>query len=54
MRTYTAFYRNNKITVQAESSYSAQLKAAAIFRVKKSWDVSVVLADVPLDAASFG
>lgn len=52
MRTYAAFYKNQTTTIQAESSYAAQLQAAKYFKAKKSYDVTVVLADVPLDAAS--
>lgn len=46
MRPYVAFYRGKKIPVMAESSYQAQLKAAQIFKAKKSYEVTVVLADV--------
>lgn len=52
MRTYVAFYKNRQITVQAESQYQAQLKAAEQFKAKKSWEVAVVLADVAVDPAS--
>lgn len=54
MRPYIAFYRGKQIEVQAESSYAAQRKAAAIFKAKKEYEVSVLLADVPVDPASFG
>jgi hypothetical protein len=46
MRPYVAFYRNRRIEVFAETSYAAQLKAASIFKAKKSYEVTVVLADV--------
>lgn len=52
MRTYIAFYKGKKITVQADSSYAAQTAAAAQFRAKKSWEVTVMLADVAVDTAS--
>jgi hypothetical protein len=52
MRTYKAFYKNDTITVQAESSYAAQLEAAKQFKAKKSYDVTVILADIPLDTAN--
>lgn len=52
MRTYIAFYKGKKITVQADSSYAAQGVAAAQFRAKKSWEVTVMLADVAVDTAS--
>ena len=52
MRTYVAFYKGQQITVQAESSYQAQQKAASQLRARKSYEVTVVLADVPVDTAS--
>lgn len=52
MRTYKAFYRGKQIEVTAESSYKAQLAAAAKLKAKKSYDVTVVLCDVPLDPCS--
>ena len=53
-RTYQAYYRGRVIQVEAQSSYQAQLRAAEIFGARKSYQVSVVLADVPVDAASIG
>ena len=50
--TYMAFYRGREIQVQAESSYAAQLKAAAVFRAKKTYEVTVVVLGRPIDAAS--
>ena len=44
MYEYIAFYKNKKIAVVAETSYKAQVKAAAVFKTKKSYDVTVVLA----------
>lgn len=46
MRKYFAFYRGKQIIVDAESSYQAQLKAAALFNAKKSYEVTVMLADI--------
>ena len=48
MRTYQAFYKNRVITVTASTSYEAQLKAAAVFKARKSYDVAIVLADTPV------
>lgn len=45
MNGYKAFYRNKEIEVYAESSYQAQLKAAQIFKAKKSYEVSVVFCE---------
>jgi len=51
-RPYEAFYKNKRTTVYANSSYEAQLKAAKEFKAKKRYEVTVVLADVPVDTAS--
>jgi hypothetical protein len=47
MHGYKAFYKNREIEVYAESSYKAQLKAASIFKARKSYDVAVVLCERP-------
>lgn len=52
MREYIAFYKGKRVELSASSSYEAQLKAAAAFRLKNSWHVAIVLADVPVDPAS--
>lgn len=52
MRTYVAFYKGRQIQVVADSSYKAQLQASALFKAKKSYEVTVVLADVEIDTAS--
>lgn len=45
MYKYVAFYKGKQIEVEAPSSYTAQLKAADIFKAKRSWDVAVVLVE---------
>jgi hypothetical protein len=45
MNGYMAFYKGKKTEVYAASSYEAQQKAAQVFKVKKSYDVTVVLAE---------
>ena len=52
MRSYKAFYRGRSIEVSASGSYQAQVIAAAIFKAKKGWEVTVVLLDVAVDPAS--
>lgn len=52
MRTYECFYKRKRVTVQAETSYEAQQKAAVIFKARRAYDVTPVLADVPVDPAS--
>lgn len=45
MNKYQAFYKGKQITVEAETSYKAQLEAAKQFHAKKSYEVTVVLAE---------
>ncbi|WP_396189747.1 hypothetical protein [Flavobacterium sp.] len=45
-RPYIAFYKGKQTQVEATSSYEAQQKAAAFFKAKKSYEVTVMLADV--------
>jgi len=52
MRTYKAFYKGKTVTVIAKTSYAAQQEAAKFFKAKKSWEVTILLADVPVDCAS--
>lgn len=42
---FVCLYKGNRIEVYAETSYKAQLKAAQIFKTRKSYDVTVVLAE---------
>lgn len=42
---YIAFYKGKQVEVMADSSYQAQQKAAAHFKAKKSYDVTVMLAE---------
>lgn len=52
MNTYEAFYKGKRTTVQAETSYAAQTKAAVVFKARKQYDVTVALADKPVAPAS--
>ena len=45
MNGYKAFYKGKEIDVYAETSYKAQLKAAEIFKAKKSYEVQVMLCE---------
>lgn len=45
MSGYKAFYKGKEIEVYAETSYDAQKKAAAQYKAKKSWEVSVTLCE---------
>lgn len=45
MNGYKAFYRGKTHEVRASTSREAQEKAAAFFRARKVWEVSVVLCE---------
>lgn len=45
MNGYKAFYKGHEIEVWAESSYKAQQAAAALFKARKAYDVSVVICE---------
>ena len=45
MNTYIAIYKSKRIEVQESTSYKAQLKAADIFKAKKSYQVDVYLTE---------
>ena len=45
MNGYIAFYRGKRIYICADTSYEAQKMAAATFKAKKSYEVTVVLAE---------
>lgn len=45
MNGYKAFYKGKTLEVYANSSYEAQQKAAAQFKAKKSYNVTVVLCE---------
>jgi hypothetical protein len=45
MNGYVAFWRGKRIEVYASTSYEAQQKAAAMFKAKKAYEVTVALAE---------
>jgi ABC-type thiamine transport system substrate-binding protein len=45
MNGYIAFYKGKQIEVYADTSYAAQKAAAEKFKAKKSYEVTVVLAE---------
>jgi hypothetical protein len=45
MNGYIAFYRGRQIEVHADTAYAAQQKAAALFKARKTYEVTVVLAE---------
>jgi len=46
VRPYIAFYKGKQKEVWASSSYAAQQVAAQAFNAKKSYEVTVMLADI--------
>jgi len=42
---YKCFYKDKTAEVKAETSYSAQQKAAEIFKAKRAYEVTVVLCE---------
>lgn len=42
---YVCFYKGKRTEVFASTSYEAQTKAATIFKARKQYDVTVVLAE---------
>jgi len=45
MNGYIAFYKDKQVEVYADTSYEAREKAAKQLKAKKSYDVTVVLAE---------
>jgi hypothetical protein len=45
MNGYICFYRGRKIEVTADTSLQAQTKAAAQFKARKAYEVTVMLAE---------
>jgi hypothetical protein len=45
MNGYIALYRGKRVEVRADTSLAAQQKAAALFKARKSYEVTVVLAE---------
>ena len=42
---YVCFYKGKRAEVYASTSYEAQTKAAAVFKARKQYEVTVVLAE---------
>lgn len=45
MNGYVCFYKGKKCEVHAETTFEAQKKAAVIFKAKKAYEITVVLAE---------
>ena len=45
MNGYVCFYKNKRIEVYSDTSYHAQVEAAKILKAKKSYEITVVLAE---------
>lgn len=46
MNGYICFYKGKRLEVYADTSYQAQLKAASLFKARKSYEVDVNLAEL--------
>jgi hypothetical protein len=54
MNGYKAFFKQRSAEVYAETSLEAREKAAAFFKAKKSYDVTVVLCETNASPAKPG
>ena len=45
MNGYICFYRGKRVEVHADTTIEAQTKAAAVFKAKKAYEISVHLAE---------
>jgi hypothetical protein len=45
MNGYKCFYKGKTVEVYADTSYAGQQKAATILKVKKSYEITVVLCE---------
>jgi hypothetical protein len=45
MNGYVCFYKGKRVEVYADTSFQAQEKAAAMLKAKKSYEITVVLAE---------
>jgi len=45
LNSYVCFYKSKRTEVYASTTYEAQTKAAAFFKARKQYEVSVVLAE---------
>jgi hypothetical protein len=46
MNKYECFWKSKRITVEANTTYQAQQKAQEILKVKKGYEIAVVLAEL--------
>lgn len=46
MNGYICFYKGKKTEIYANTTYEAQQKAALFFKAKKSYEVTVMLAEL--------
>jgi hypothetical protein len=52
MNGYKAFYRGRQTDVYAETSHAAQKQAAALFKAKKAYEVTVILCETGTNGSS--
>ncbi len=54
MNGYIAFYRGKRIEVYAATSLLAQMQAATVFKAKKAYEVTVMIAERDTDGTNPG
>jgi hypothetical protein len=54
MNGYIAFYKGKQVEVYAEDMFKAQEKAAVLFKAKKRYEVTAILAEKNTDGTTPG
>jgi hypothetical protein len=49
MNGYICFYKGKRVEIYASTTHNAQIQAAQVMKAKRSYDVSVVLAEKDVD-----
>lgn len=49
MNNYECFWKGKRLSVQAETTLAAQIIAAQVWKVRKRYEIAVVLADKPIN-----
>jgi hypothetical protein len=45
MNGYVGFYRGKRFEVQSDSTYHAQMLIAKQYKIKKTWEITIMLAE---------
>ena len=52
MNNYECFWRGKRLSVQAETTLAARAIAAHAWKVRKQYEIAVVLADKPISTGA--